>query len=496
MKKLLQYLGVTAAAIVLMLLPFAVHAEDVGKPTVVYLADGGAGDGSSASSPVGSLTDAYNALDLTKDCTVVVCGEFEQTADFAYAADYTGSVTLTSVYGGIDYRVSGAVYNVNNKRFVCAGETRFENMTFNALGTYILVVGQHHPVTVGEGAEMTGGFDGTGLTKSFAILGGYQSTPSSSDADTGITVLSGSKLCLVGYCRNVANGVYSGNADIKIGGDAEVSQLYLSAVSSSGSKVGNIKVEIFGNASVGNIYGTSNATTAASVKLLWCSGSIGAFTWKNTGGSATLEVTGDKMLEATANVQSAANYATVKANFTTVSTHAHSYDSGVVTRRATCTQEGERLYSCAGCSHTYTETISATGVHTPGGWTVDVPATEEHEGRKVQKCTECDEVLDSCVIPRLEKTLTDADRAVIAVLISALRRNTYTVRFDTTGAAQIKSQSVKDGARATIPETPVREGYTFGGWYTDRTYWFEFDFTDSIRKNTTIIAKWIPNEIK
>ena len=35
--------------------------------TVVYLADGGTGDGSSASSPVGSLTDAYNALDLEKD---------------------------------------------------------------------------------------------------------------------------------------------------------------------------------------------------------------------------------------------------------------------------------------------------------------------------------------------------------------------------------------------------------------------------------------------
>ena len=70
------------------------------------------------------------------------------------------------------------------------------------------------------------------------------------------------------------------------------------------------------------------------------------------------------------------------------------------------------------------------------------------------------------------------------------------MHFDTAGAAQIKSQSVKDGARATIPEAPVREGYTFGGWYTDRTYWFEFDFTDSIRKNTTIIAKWIPNEIK
>lgn len=496
MKKILHYLVAVAAAIVLMLLPFAVHAEAVEKPTVVYLADGGTGDGSSASSPVGSLTDAYSALDLTKDCTVVVCGEFTQTDGFAYSADYTGSVTLTSVWDGADYRENGAVYHVNNKRFVCTGETRFENMTFNATGTYILVIGQHYPVTVGEGVEMTGGFDGTGLTKSFSILGGYQSrqsgAPGSSDADTHITVLSGSKLFLVGYCRGVANGVYSGNADIKIGGDAEVSIVYLATVDSRDSNVGNISVELFDNASVGNVYGASNTTTAASVKLLWRGGSIGAFTWENTSGDPVLTVTGDKALETSAEVQSASNYETIKANFTTVSTHMHDRDDGVVTRRATCTQEGEMLYSCTGCSYTYTETISATGVHTPGRWSVSRPATVAQEGEEEQRCIYCNTVLATRSIPKL--TLTYADRAVIAMLISALRGNTYTVRFDTAGAANIASQRVKDGARAAVPETPVRAGYTFGGWYTDLTYWFEFDFGDPIRRDTVIRAKWIPNE--
>ena len=63
--------------------PFYAETDD--GNTVVYLADGGSGDGTSADSPVGSLPDAYAALDLTKDCTVVICGEFTQTANFAYA---------------------------------------------------------------------------------------------------------------------------------------------------------------------------------------------------------------------------------------------------------------------------------------------------------------------------------------------------------------------------------------------------------------------------
>ena len=71
--------------------PFYAETDD--GNTVVYLADGGSGDGSSAESPVGSLTAAYNALDLSKDCTVVICGKFTQekgvnfTRKAAYADD-------------------------------------------------------------------------------------------------------------------------------------------------------------------------------------------------------------------------------------------------------------------------------------------------------------------------------------------------------------------------------------------------------------------------
>ncbi|MBQ9429350.1 MAG: hypothetical protein IJU41_07405, partial [Clostridia bacterium] len=100
--------------------------------TVVYLRDGGGGNGSSPAAAVGRLTDAYAALDLSKNCTVVVCGGFTQSDTFDCGTDYTGSVTLTSVYGGVDYRAEGALFCMAPTFFVCRGETRFENMDFAA----------------------------------------------------------------------------------------------------------------------------------------------------------------------------------------------------------------------------------------------------------------------------------------------------------------------------------------------------------------------------
>ncbi|MCD7803956.1 MAG: leucine-rich repeat domain-containing protein [Oscillospiraceae bacterium] len=39
----------------------------------------------------------------------------------------------------------------------------------------------------------------------------------------------------------------------------------------------------------------------------------------------------------------------------------HTYDTGVVTKEATCTEDGEMTYTCTVCGDSYTETIAATG---------------------------------------------------------------------------------------------------------------------------------------
>lgn len=72
--------------------------------------------------------------------------------------------------------------------------------------------------------------------------------------------------------------------------------------------------------------------------------------------------------------------------------------------------------------------------------------------------------------------------------------NKYTVKF-VSDYGSFKDQTIEHGKpidtdKLTIP--PV-EGFTFIGWYADDARTKEFDFTQSIKHNTTIYAKWEKN---
>ena len=68
--------------------------------------------------------------------------------------------------------------------------------------------------------------------------------------------------------------------------------------------------------------------------------------------------------------------------------------------------------------------------------------------------------------------------------------NDYYVSFITEHGKAPTSQNVKYNGTATNPGELTAEGYTFIGWYTDDTYSTEFDFTQPIKSNTTVYAKW------
>lgn len=115
-----------------------------------------------------------------------------------------------------------------------------------------------------------------------------------------------------------------------------------------------------------------------------------------------------------------------------------------------------------------------------------------------------------------------------------LDREDCTVTFDTQGGSEVNAQTVKSNLmtstenttikssfwanslviyrnageehkstpstaadRIAVPKKPTRDGYTFGGWYTDKdcTAGHRFDFNannGTVDKNTTLYAKWIP----
>lgn len=71
--------------------------------------------------------------------------------------------------------------------------------------------------------------------------------------------------------------------------------------------------------------------------------------------------------------------------------------------------------------------------------------------------------------------------------------NQYTVQFVSEHGDAPTSQNVPYNETADDPGKLTEEGYTFIGWYTDETYTKEFDFTQPIKHNTTVYAKWEKN---
>ena len=289
MKKLFAI--ILCALMICAIVPFSVSAAD--GMTVAYVMDGGSGDGTAADKAFGNLQDAYNALDLSKDCTIVICGPYTQLAHFDPWIEYTGNLTITSVYDGVDYRTTAnAEYLTSGGwRFFCYGDTTFDNINVRLAKNFWFIIGQCNDVVIGEGFEAA--FDSaatTGLTfdKAISILGGFQSgagladTNLECDKSASITVLSGKNIAICAYNRQLADGNHSGKATVVVGGDAEIGCLYFTSVNKPGVKCGDVEMTVKDNAKVQYILASPNDNAGLdpiavnSLTLNWLGGSIEA----------------------------------------------------------------------------------------------------------------------------------------------------------------------------------------------------------------------------
>ncbi|CEK36467.1 cell wall/surface repeat-containing protein,Internalin-A precursor,repeat,Listeria-Bacteroides repeat domain (List_Bact_rpt) [[Clostridium] sordellii] len=73
--------------------------------------------------------------------------------------------------------------------------------------------------------------------------------------------------------------------------------------------------------------------------------------------------------------------------------------------------------------------------------------------------------------------------------------NNYNVTYDSNGGTSVPQESVDYNAKVSRPTNPTKEGYTFAGWYTDKTFKTEWNFnTDKMpSKDITLYAKWNVN---
>ena len=69
----------------------------------------------------------------------------------------------------------------------------------------------------------------------------------------------------------------------------------------------------------------------------------------------------------------------------------------------------------------------------------------------------------------------------------------FTVTFVSNGGNGVSAQTVANGDKLTEPPAPTRDGYIFGGWYTDsNTSVDKWDFASrSVISDITLYAKWL-----
>ncbi len=202
---------------------------------VVFVASDGTGDGSSPSSPLSSITSAYQKLGGLYGGTVVVCGDFNLQSHFTEPA-HSAPITVTQKWNGVDYSGSSAFNVVSTaRRWIVNGPTKFENMKFNTTNEAgLLIMCQYNPVEIGTGVVCEG-FDGSLVAKAITLIGGKQSgvTPSYSERKTSshIVVRSGSDILIVGLDRGM-DTANTNTANIQVYG-GEIGCIYGGNVTSS-----------------------------------------------------------------------------------------------------------------------------------------------------------------------------------------------------------------------------------------------------------------------
>ena len=220
---------------------FAVPAS--AAEAVVYVKDGGTGDGSSANAPLGSLEDAIKALATTGGTIKVVdvvtlvanATATAEVAEYFIEPAHERQITITSADPANKAKLS---FPLECPWYALSGVTVFENIKLvnDTFDQFPRIIARGNHITMGEGLEMYFGeilqtpadtFDSA--MKGFCVIGlanigseydGYM------DDTTWITIKSGVYFLIQGYTRRIVDpGELTGNAYYEFLGDFAVRQM-------------------------------------------------------------------------------------------------------------------------------------------------------------------------------------------------------------------------------------------------------------------------------
>lgn len=78
----------------------------------------------------------------------------------------------------------------------------------------------------------------------------------------------------------------------------------------------------------------------------------------------------------------------------------------------------------------------------------------------------------------------------VILLASCGTPEIYTITFNQHTDESVFTVTVEEGNSVLEPTTPINEGYTFAGWYTDSTLLVPYDFSRTVSSNIELHAKW------
>ena len=93
-----------------------------------------------------------------------------------------------------------------------------------------------------------------------------------------------------------------------------------------------------------------------------------------------------------------------------------------------------------------------------------------------------------------EKSLSIFNQKSLATeitLVAKWTRHVFHISYEVNGGVELEPSGVEYKKSIETLPTPVKENYTFLGWYTDEEFTTPYDLTTSVESDFTLYAKWV-----
>jgi len=97
-------------------------------------------------------------------------------------------------------------------------------------------------------------------------------------------------------------------------------------------------------------------------------------------------------------------------------------------------------------------------------------------------------------VQTLDKVIVGGIVLIVVLVLFGIANSGFTVTFDSKGGTDVPAVSdLRYGDLVPEPQPPTREGYVFGGWYSDANCQYPWDFdTMQLPQSMTLYAAWQP----